>query len=484
MYLTRYTRNVTNYLYRNWEPLPLLQLPLLPLPLLPLHSSDQPPSIQIGIGTVLADSSICDIKLDVISNHVVNGVKNQNMCPIRFSDSSPVSIAKSEIDNCNGLIVIPGCDKTLSAVAITLFRLNKPGLVICGGDKSNKDPLLQTNRDDCINNSGMNSVNTMATILEVMGLTLPNSSSNPSISQDKTKECFQSVIYLKELISNDLKPLELMTREHFLNGIKMLYLCGGSINGVIHLLDMAKTAGIQLSLQDFKDYENLPILLNMKPYGEYMMWDLYEKGGMMLFIKYLINERLINGDVLTVTGRTLSENVKDLSCTELNLYLLPTVIYPQYSPVKSNSHIKILDGNMAPEGCILKTGNDDNITGSLLVFNSEQEMLDALLNGEIKLSNIILIRYQGEIMDCIDLVSSIRALVGYFGEELPPLLTDGKFTGMYNGMLICNLPDAYNKNSITRILESGDEVIINIKKNTINTSLTSSEETMRFSKHF
>jgi dihydroxy-acid dehydratase len=319
----------------------------------------------------------------------------------------------------------------------------------------------------------------MASILEVMGLTLPNSSSNPSISIEKLYECKTSGKTIKNLIENDIKPLDIVTHKSFQNAISMLFVTGGSTNGIIHLLAMAKAANIHLTLDNFRDLQHLPVLLNMKPHGEFMMYHLHQKGGMSLFIKYLIEIGIIDGSVMTITGKTLNENLKNESTYELSN--LPEVICPIYNPFKSTSHIKIIDGNMAPNGAVLKSCETPKKMEYIAkVYDSENDMIIDLENGNIKRDNIVIIRYQGESVGCPEMLTPTSALIGYFGNNPPPLATDGRFSGGSHGILICHLPDAHKDNSITSIIENDDSITLDTLKNIINLNLCYSDIESRY----
>ena len=482
---------------------------------------------QVGIGAVHYESNPCNSKLNILSSVVKKSVSKENLLPwkfttvgvsdgitmgtegMRYSLPSRDLIADSfetitDAHYYDSFIGIPGCDKNLPAVAMAMFRLNRPSMLIYGGSMQ---PSLYNDREldivssfeaygqyikneidlteynniienschgNCGSCSGLYTANTMASILEVMGLTLPNSSSNPSISLDKMDECDMAGKTIKNLIEIDLKPLDFVKKESFLNAIKMLYVTGGSTNGVIHLLAMARAANVDLTLDDFKKLEHLPVLLNMKPHGEYMMYHLHQKGGMSLFIKYLIECDIINGEMLTITGKSLIENLENVATHELST--IPGIICPIYNPFKNSSHIKIVKGNMAPDGAVLKTCEEHFVKSySVKVYDSEQDMINDLEMGNINVDNFVIIRYQGETVGCPEMLSPTSALVGYFGDQVPPLATDGRFSGGSRGILICHLPDAYKPESITSIIENDDDIRLDTFNNTIQLSISPNE---------
>ena len=479
-------------------------------------SNDDLKRPQIGIGTVQYDSNPCNSKLDILSNIVKSSIVTKGLIPFRFSSvgvSDGISMGTSGMNyslpsreliadnfeticqahHYDGLIAIPGCDKNLPGVSMAMFRLNRPGLIIYGGsmppskykdreldivsafeaygellnnkiDKDEYDDVIQNacNRK-CGSCSGLYTANTMAAILEVMGLTLPNSSSNPSQSSEKRQESNLSGGYIKKLLYHDIKPLDIVNHTSFKNAISLLYIMGGSTNAIIHLLSMAKTANIELSLDDFKQLNHLPVLLNMKPHGSHMMYHLYENGGMSMLIRYLIVNNIIDGTALTVTGNTLDENTRHINLDDINT----DIIYPLEKPFKSSSHINILTGNLAPDGCITKISSDvKSFIGLAKVYNSQDDMINSLENGEINEGHFIIIRYQGETVGCPEMLKPTSALAGYFGiGNTPPLATDGRFSGGSHGILVCHLPDAYKQDNLTSIIRDGDKITMDLTNN-------------------
>lgn len=471
---------------------------------------------QIGIGSVYYDSNPCNSKLYKLANTVQDSINKENMIGFKFNtigvsdgismgtEGMRYSLPSRELiaDSIetiagahyyDGLVLIPGCDKNLPASLMALLRLNRPGFIIYGGAmapnyyKQKKLDIVSTfeSYGEFINNkinneefrniiqnacnkdcgacSGLYTANTMASILEVMGITLPNSSSNPSLSNEKFDECLDAGNIMENLIKNNIKPSDIITQESFKNSIILTYLLGGSTNAVIHLLAIARNANIDLDLNDFVKYQNIPVLTNMKPHGEYVMNDIYKYGGMTSLLKYFIDEKYINGEILTITGTTLNENLKEY--TNPNNEIKNVI-----KKMKDNSHIKILKGKLAPEGCVAKVyTNLPSFTKRAKVFDSEVEMINSLKEGKINRSNAIIIRYQGESIGCPEMLNATSALVGYFGNEnVPPLLTDGRFSGGSRGILIAHLPDAFKDNSITKYINNNDLISIDLENNEID----------------
>lgn len=496
---------------------------------------------QIGIGTVWLEGNPCNAKLDSVSQGISDSLKKKDLLPMRFNtigvsdgmsmgtDGMRFSLPSRELiadsletvvsaQHYDGLICVPGCDKNLPASAMALARLNRPGLVIYGGsmkpsytsikgkkekldivssfesygryikgeinDNDRNDIVMNSCDKDCGACSGFYTANTMACILEVMGLMLPNGSSNMSMSIDKKIELFDSATVMENLLHKDIKPLDIMIRESFLNAIKFLTLIGGSTNGVIHILAIAKTAGVNISLQDFKDNESLPVLTNMKPHGTFVMDDLNKIGGTSVLIKYLIELGILDGSCLTVTGKTLWENVESYDSIDFS----KNIIKPLENPFKKTSHINVLTGNMAPNGCVSKIYSEKKtFSGKAIVFDTEEDMLNSLQKGNITSDHFIILRYQGESIGCPEMLQPTSALVGYFnergmGNNIPPFATDGRFSGGSTGVLVAHLPDAYKDNSITSLLQDNDEIILDLDNNTINVNISETKLNMRKNK--
>ena len=409
----------------------------------------------------------------------------------------------------DALIGIPGCDKNMPGIAMAMCRLNRPSIMIYGGSmepglvdgeesdivtvfegggKLASGEITKGEMNNIIENScskkcgacsGLYTANTMAIMLEVMGLTLPNSSSNPTGSREKFDECIKAVTSIKKIMTMDLKPLDILTKDSFINAIKMLYITGGSTNGIIHLLAIAKEANIDLKLEDFNELNDIPILLNMKPHGKHMMYHLHQIGGTSALIEYLIQNGILNGNCMTVTGELLRNNVHNAyhygyHRSELNILDFrkkwEDVIFSLDKPFKADSHINILKGNLAPKGCISKIYDKQQIyKQTCVVYDSEDDMIDALNDGDIHKDNIIVIRGQGETTGCPEMLKPTSALIGYFGSgNVPPLLTDGRFSGGSRGILVAHLEDMYKEDSITGLIYDGDEIEIDLTKNSIN----------------
>ena len=500
----------------------------------------------VGVISNWFESNPCNRKLDQYSETIKNSLDSMGIHGFRantvgVSDgitmgtpSMRYSLPSRELishsielqakgGNYDGLIVVPGCDKNMPAATMALFRLDIPGIIVYGGsmppsylptDTKKENPLQivssfeaqgeymagkisleekneivrYTCSKSCGACAGLYTANTMSSVIEVLGFSLPNSATFPSLSKAKFNECELSAYAMEFLLTNDIKPSDILTKESFYNAIKLVNVLGGSTNAVIHLLAMAEAAQIDLTLDDFTQFKHIPVLSDMKPHGKYVMNDLHNVGGMTELMKYLISSDIINGDCKTVTGLTLKENyfmtplksnsqqyhivsedvLQRTDRCELTKKDFHKVIRPLEDPFKKTSHIRILRGNMAEQGCVSKLNSEDSFyEGKAIVFDTEKEMLTALKNGEITRDHIIVIRYQGESMGCPEMLAPTSALIGYFGEDAPPLLTDGRFSGGSHGILVAHLPDAYKDTVTTRIV-TGDTITIDLENGSVN----------------
>lgn len=494
---------------------------------------------QIGVGTVVFDSNPCNAKLGKLSEIVSESLKGNKYYPFKFSSvgvsdgitmgtpGMQYSLPSRELIANNfetiakahyydGLVCIPGCDKNLPGVLMAMCRIDRPSFIIYGGSmppakvngnetdivtafecygKLVSNKISKKEHDNIIQNccnknggscSGLYTANTMASLFEVMGLTLPNSSSNPAYSDSKYDECRKSRKIMDICMKKDLKPSTILNKTSFINAIKMLYCIGGSTNAIIHLLAIANELNVKLDINEFNNYSDTPILLNMKPHGEYMMYHLHKTGGMSIFIHYLIGCGIIDGNQMTITGKTLHQNVTRHSLKHFrihNMYDMANFIKGQNiimninKPFKENNHIHILKGNIAKNGCISKIyDSETNFNGKTLVYENEPEMIESLQKGDINKNNIIIIRGQGETTGCPEMLRPTSALIGYFGEnDVPPLITDGRFSGGSHGILCAHIDDMYKTDSIVGYIKKGDVININTKNNTINVNVNEEE---------
>ncbi|KAI1098882.1 dihydroxy-acid dehydratase [Jackrogersella minutella] len=418
-------------------------------------------------------------------------------------------------------ISIPGCDKNMPGVVMAALRHNRPFIMIYGGTilkghskllerdvnvstcyealgafaydklhaKTNPGTEGRTPSDvmsDLEHHScpgagacgGMYTANTMATALEVMGFTLPGSSSYPALSPEKSRECERAAEVIKVTMEKDIRPRDLLTRESLENALVITMILGGSTNGVLHFLAMANTAEVPLSLEDFDRVSNkTPFLADLAPSGKYLMEDLYKIGGTPSVIKMLIAAGRINGNIPTVTGRTLAENVADWPSLDPN----QKVIRPLSDPIKETGHLRILRGNFAPDGAVAKiTGKEGlSFTGKARVFNKEHELDEALNRGEIPRdeSLVLIVRYEGP-RGGPGMPEQLKASAAIMGAGLKniALVTDGRYSGASHGFIVGHVTPEAARGGPIALVKDGDTIVIDAIKNRIDIANVSDEE--------
>ncbi len=468
----------------------------------------------IGIASMGYDGNTCNMHLNQFAQLVQDGMKAENLIGLKFntigiSDGitngtsgmrySLVSreiIADSIETVCaghfyDGVITIPGCDKNMPGSIMTMGRLNRPSIMIYGGTIApghyKEEELnivsafealgkkLNGNLDDkdfcgIIQNAcpgpgacgGMYTANTMAAAIEAMGMSLPYSSSYPALSQEKKNECTTSAHYLRILLEKDIKPSDIITKNSLENAIKTIVFLGGSTNAVLHLLAIAATMNIELSLDDIQAInDKTPVIADLKPSGKYLMEHLSKVGGVPAVLKYMLQEGLIDGSCLTVTGKTLAENlasVPDLDFSKQN------IIRPLSNPIKETGHLQMLYGNLAPGGSVSK------ISGKAQVFNSEVEVLKAIEDLQIKAGSVIVIRNEGPKggPGMPEMLKPTSAIIGAGLGDKVALITDGRFSGGTHGFVVGHItPEAFEGGPIA-LVENDDLIEIDINKNELN----------------
>jgi len=402
-------------------------------------------------------------------------------------------------------ISIPGCDKNMPGCIMAMGRLNRPSLMIYGGTiragglngkkldiisafqsygeylSGNIDEMA---RRDIVRHAcpgagacgGMYTANTMASAIEALGMSLPYSSSTPAEDPQKASECTQAAAAIKCLLERDLKPRDIMTRAAFENAMVVVSAIGGSTNAVLHLIAMARSVNVQLTLDEFQAVSNrVPLLSDFKPSGPYVMEDLHNAGGIPAVMKMLLREGLLRGDCLTVTGRTLAENLKDLPDLQSGQKIVHTVA----DPLKPSGHIQILKGNLAPEGAVAKiTGKEGlRFSGPARVFDSEELMLAALERGEIQKSDVIVIRYEGPKggPGMPEMLTPTSAIMGAgLGKDVA-LITDGRFSGGSHGFIVGHITPEAQEGGPIALVRTGDRITIDASANSITVDLSDSE---------
>ena len=476
---------------------------------------------QVAIGSNWYESNPCNNHLNILSKLVKKSINSKsNLIGFQFNT---IGISDGQTNGHNGMnhslpsreliadsyesfvkahlydanISIPGCDKNLPGCLMAMISINKPSFMIYGGsikpgNLNNKNidivdafqsygTYLKDNDEEkrkaTIKNAcpgsgscgGMYTANTMATAIETMGMMMPYSSSNPALSQEKINECINAGNTIENLMINNICVSDIITKESIENAITMMISLGGSTNGVLHLLAIAKTSNINLNYKDFeKITEKTKVIANLKPLGEYLMYDLYKIGGLPLILKILQEQQLINDNCLTITGKTIKDNIKHIKYNEENI---KHIIDLKNS---KNSHIKILYGNISPNGCVAKiSGNEGTyFKGEALVFESENDFINSLnkLNITKNEKKVIVIRNQGPKggPGMPEMLKPSSSLIGMGLKDNVALITDGRFSGGSHGFIVGHIsPESYNNGPISYI-KNGDIIEINAEKGYIN----------------
>ncbi|MGA1619287.1 MAG: dihydroxy-acid dehydratase [Pirellulales bacterium] len=476
---------------------------------------------QIGIASMWYEGNTCNMHLDKLAAAVREGVVASGLVGMRFNtigvsdgismgtDGMSFSLPSRDIiaDSIetvmqaqwyDGLVAIPGCDKNMPGCLIAMGRLNRPALMVYGGtikpghlaDGTPLDIVSafqcygeyvagridDDRRSDIVRHAcpgagacgGMYTANTMATAIEAMGMALPDSASIPAEHPDKLVECRRAGEALLNLLERDLKPRDIMTRRAFENAMVVIMALGGSTNAVLHLIAMARSVGVSLEPADFQAVsKRIPYLADLKPSGKFVQEDLHSIGGTSGLMKYLLDKGLLDGDCLTVTGKTLAENLAGSK----GLAEGQKIIQPVEQPLKPTGHITILTGNLAPGTAVAKiTGKEGSrFAGPARVFDSEEDMLAALENGGIHRGDVVIIRYEGPKggPGMPEMLTPTSALMGAgLGNDVA-LITDGRFSGGSHGFIVGHVvPEAYEGGPIA-LVQDGDTVVIDAEQATI-----------------
>ncbi len=483
---------------------------------------------QIGISSVWYEGNTCNMHLLDLAQKVKEGVEAAEMVSMRFNTigiSDGISmgtdgmsyslqsrdlIADSIETVMNGHwydanISLPGCDKNMPGCLIAMGRLNRPSLMVYGGTikpgnwNGNKVDIISAfqsygefiagsinddTRLDIVKKScpgagacgGMYTANTMASAIEAMGMSLPYSSSTPAVDPGKIEECLNAGKAIKYLLENDIKPRDIMTREAFENAMVLVTVLGGSTNAVLHLLAMARAVEVDLTIDDFQAVsDRIPYLAELKPSGKYVMEDLHLVGGTPAVMKFMLENDLINGDCLTVTGKTIAENLADLP----GLTSDQDIIHPLDKPLKSSGHIRILKGNLAPGGSVAKiTGKEgEAFTGPARVYDSEEDMLAALEQNEIEKGDVIIIRYEGPKggPGMPEMLTPTSAIMGAGLGEHVAMITDGRFSGGSHGFIIGHVVPEAQEGGPIALIQNRDVVTLDAVNNLINVDISDEE---------
>ncbi len=491
---------------------------------------------EVGIASVWYEGNSCNMHLNDLAQVVKDGVVKADLVGMRFNtigvsdgismgtDGMSYSLQSRDIiaDSVETVmnaqwydanITIPGCDKNMPGCLIAMGRVNRPALMIYGGtiraghgsagEKLDVVSAFQSygellagkidenKRLDIVQNAcpgpgacgGMYTANTMASAIEAMGMSLPYSSSTPAEDRKKQEECLAAGAAIRTLLERDIKPRDIMTREAFENALVTIMALGGSTNAVLHLIAAARAVDVPLSLDDFQTIsDRVPLLADLKPSGQYVMEDLHRVGGTPAVLKYLLSKGALHGDCMTVTGKTLAENLAELP----GLQEGQKVIYPWESPIKKTGHLTILRGTLAPEGSVAKiTGKEGlHFEGKARVFDCEEDMLAAMEKGQIGKGDVIVIRYEGPKggPGMPEMLSPTSVIMGAgLGQDVA-LITDGRFSGGSHGFIVGHITPEAQEGGPIALVQDGDLIRINAETRSIDVDLPEKELARRRSK--
>lgn len=483
---------------------------------------------QVGIASVWWEGNTCNMHLNDLAAYVKTGVTEAGLVGMRFNtigvsdgttngtagmayslqsrdiiaDSIETVVAAQFYD---GLIAIPGCDKNMPGCVMAMARLNRPSIMVYGGSikpglhngekldiisafQAYGEFLVETISDDerqqIIEKScpgagacgGMYTANTMASAIEALGMSLPYSASAPAVDPEKIDECTRAGAALKNLLELDLKPRDIMTRDAFENAMVVITALGGSTNAVLHLIAMARALELDITVDDFQSVsDRVPFLADLKPSGQYVMQDLHNIGGTPAVMKFLLDEGLLNGECMTVTGKTLAENLASLPSLKEG----QNIIQPMSSPIKRTGHIQILKGNLAPGGSVAKvTGKEgEKFVGPAKVFDGEQDMIDQLEQGKINKGDVIIIRYEGPRggPGMPEMLKPTSAIMGAGLGEHVAMITDGRFSGGSHGFIVGHVVPEAQEGGAIALVENGDTVTLDAVNNLIEVDVSEEE---------
>ncbi|MDA9765969.1 dihydroxy-acid dehydratase [Gammaproteobacteria bacterium] len=409
----------------------------------------------------------------------------------------------------DGVIAIGGCDKNMPGCIIGMARLNRPSIFIYGGsikpssentdyvtvcEKTGEFSKGELDESELIHIEkvsvkgpgscgGMYTANTMASAIEALGMSLPGSSSQDAISEDKQKDCLNSGTAIMNLLEKDIKPSDIMTKKAFENAITIVISLGGSTNAVLHLLAMAHAIGVDLHLDDFTRIgKKTPVMADLKPFGSHYMSELNANGGIQPLMKTLLEKGLLHGDCMTVTGKTISQNLSQIRPYESN----QKIIKAFDDPIKANSHLRILYGNLASEGAVAKiTGKEGtSFEGKARVFNSEEEGVEAILSKSIQSGDVVVIRYEGPKggPGMREMLKPTSAIMGQGLGDKVGFITDGRFSGGTHGFVVGHITPEAADGGVIAIVEDGDIILIDAEKDELTLKISDEEIQNRLSK--
>lgn len=484
---------------------------------------------QVGIASCWYEGNSCNMHLLDLAGRVKEGVQAADLVGMRFNtigvsdgismgtDGMSYSLQSRDliadsIETVMGaqwydaLITLPGCDKNMPGCIMAMGRVNRPSLMVyggtikpgCGARGSKLDivsafqaygqyiagTITDEERQDIVRHAcpgagacgGMYTANTMSSAIEAMGMSLPFSSSTPAVDPKKYEECFNAGKAIRILLEKDIKPRDIITRAALENAMVITMALGGSTNAVLHLIAIARSVGIDLTIDNFqKVSDRVPFLADLKPSGQFVMEDLHDVGGTPAVLKYLLDEGFIDGNTLTVTGRTLGENLEQVQSLQRG----QEVVHDLQHPIKKTGHLRIMRGNVAPQGAVAKiTGKEGlKFSGPALCYNREEDMLKGLENKEIKGGEVVIIRYEGPKggPGMPEMLTPTSALMGSGLGDKVALLTDGRFSGGSHGFIIGHITPEAQEGGPIGLLQNGDIITIDAEINEVNVNVSDAE---------
>ncbi|MEY3152407.1 MAG: dihydroxy-acid dehydratase [Bacteroidota bacterium] len=480
---------------------------------------------QVGIASMGYDGNTCNMHLNELAAIIKKSVWDTNLVGLTFNtigvsdgmsngtDGMRYSLVSRDViadsietvcgaQYYDGLITVPGCDKNMPGSIMAMGRLNRPSIMVYGGtiapghykgedlnivsafealgkkiagqlDEADFKGIVMHSCPGAGACGGMYTANTMASAIEALGMSLPYSSSNPALSEDKKRECAEAGKAIRVLLEKDIKPSDIMTEKAFENALTIIMALGGSTNAVLHMIAMAHSVGLKLTQDDVqKISDKVPVIADFKPSGKYLMEDLHNIGGVPLVMKYLLNKGMIHGACMTVTGKTVAENLADIPVIEFEKQ---KIILPIEHPIKSTGHLQILYGNLAEGGSVAKISGKEGekFVGPARVFNGEKELIHGISSGRVKKGDVVVIRYVGPkgAPGMPEMLKPTSAIIGAgLGKDVA-LITDGRFSGGTHGFVVGHItPEAFEGGGIA-LVQDDDIIEIDATNNTIDVQL-------------
>ena len=480
---------------------------------------------QVGVASTWSMVTPCNMHINDLATLVCNSIDEEDLKSVLFntitiSDGISMgtlgmrySLVSREViadsietvvgcQSFDGVVAIGGCDKNMPGCLMGLGRLNRPSIFVYGGsirpganhtdlvtvmegvgsytsNKISEDELIAIEKTalpgpgSC---GGMYTANTMASAIEALGMSLPGSSSQDAVSEAKKIDCKKIGTAMNYLLEKDIKPSDIMTKAAFENSIRVIIALGGSTNAVLHLLAMAHTVNVPLAIDDFEKLgKDSPVLADLRPSGHYLMSELNEIGGVQPLMKMLLEEGLLNGECMTVTGKTLEENLDKVKPYPKSQKIISSIS----SPIKKDSHLRILKGNLAEDGAVAKiTGKEGtSFTGTARVFNSEEETLEAIYNSKINPGDVIVVRYEGPVggPGMREMLKPTSAIMGKGMGDKVAFITDGRFSGGSHGFVVGHITPEAAEGGLIGLLEDGDQITIDAVEGKIDANLSQEE---------